>query len=415
MRPSTPSPDRSPSSPRVPGWLVVLAVLVVAVNLRPGATSVGPVLAEVQQGLGLSPTMAGVLTALPGLTFAAAGACAAALSRRTGISGAVTAGLVLVAVGLVARSVTGSVPVFLALTVLGFAGMAVGNILVPAFIKRHGGRRTAALNSLYTTGLAVGATLPLLAAGPLAARGPDGWRAALGLWGLVALAAVVPWVLVTVRDRREPATAPGSALRAGRTTSILRSRTAVALCVYFGIQSMHAYVQFGWVAQIYRDGGLDQARAGLMAALIAAMGIPGGLLMPVLVARSPHLRRWIVGLGACMVAGYLGLLLAPATAPWAWALLLGVGGFAFPTALALLTARSRDPRITAQLSGFTQPVGYLLAAAGPFAVGALHEATGSWTAPLLLLMATAVLLVVAGGVAAAPRFVDDEIAGTDEA
>ena len=157
----------------MPGWLVVLAVAVVAVNLRPGATSVGPVLAEVQQGLGLSPTMAGVLTALPGLTFAAAGACAAALSRRTGISGAVTAGLVLVAAGLLARSVTGSVPVFLLLSVLGFAGMAVGNILVPAFIKRHGGRRTAALNSLYTTGLAVGATLPLLAAGPLAASGPD--------------------------------------------------------------------------------------------------------------------------------------------------------------------------------------------------------------------------------------------------
>ena len=413
MRPSTPSPDRSPSSPRVPGWLVVLAVAVVAVNLRPGATSVGPVLAEVQQGLGLSPTMAGVLTALPGLTFAAAGACAAALSRRTGISGAVTAGLVLVAAGLLARSVTGSVPVFLLLSVLGFAGMAVGNILVPAFIKRHGGRRTAALNSLYTTGLAVGATLPLLAAGPLAASGPDGWRAALGLWGLVALAAVVPWVLVTVRDRREPATTPGRALRPGSGTSILRSRTAVALCVYFGIQSMHAYVQFGWVAQIYRDGGLGQAQAGLMAALIAAMGIPGGLLMPVLVARSPRLRRWIVGLGVCMVAGYSGLLLAPATTPWAWALLLGVGGFAFPTALALLTARSRDPRVTAQLSGFTQPVGYLLAAAGPFAVGALHEATGSWTAPLLLLMGTAVLLVVAGGVAAAPRFVDDEIAGPD--
>lgn len=398
----------------MPGWLTVLAVLLVAVNLRPGATSVGPVLAEVQQGLGLSPTMAGVLTALPGLTFAAAGACAAALSRRTGISGAVTAGLVLVAVGLLARSATGSVPVFLALSVLGFAGMAVGNILVPAFIKRHGGRRTAALNSLYTTGLAVGATLPLLAAGPLAASGPDGWRAALGLWGLVAVAAVVPWVLVTVRDRREPATTPGRALRAGRRPSILRSRTAVALCVYFGIQSMHAYVQFGWAAQIYRDGGLAQAQAGLMAALIAAMGIPGGLLMPVLVARSPHLRRWIVGLGACMVAGYAGLLLAPATVPWAWALLLGVGGFAFPTALALLTARSRDPRVTAQLSGFTQPVGYLLAAAGPFAVGALHEATGSWTAPLLLLMATAVLLVVAGGVAAAPRFVDDEIAGADD-
>ncbi|MFC6259186.1 MFS transporter, partial [Kocuria oceani] len=197
-------------------------------------------------------------------------------------------------------------------------------------------------------------------------------------------------------DRREAATAPSRALPGGPGAAIVRSRTAVALCVYFGIQSMHAYVQFGWVAQIYRDGGLDQARAGLMMALIAAMGIPGGLLMPLLVAGSPHLRRWIAGLGACMVTGYLGLMLAPATAPWVWALLLGVGGFAFPTALALLTARTRDPRITARLSGFIQPVGYLLAAAGPFAVGALHEATGSWTVPLVLLMGTGLVLVAAG-------------------
>ena len=395
-------PDRPPAAPRVPGWLVVLAVVLVAVNLRPGATSVGPVLAEVQQGLGLSSTMAGVLTALPGLTFAAAGACAAAVSRRTGISGAVTAGLALVAAGLLARAVTGSVPVFLVLTVLAFTGMALGNILVPAFVKRHGGRRTAALNSVYTTGLAVGAALPLLAAGPLVQHGPGGWRAALGLWGLVALVALVPWLAVTARDRREAATAPTRALPTpGPGRSIVRSRTAVALCAYFGIQSMHAYVQFGWAAQIYRDGGLDQGQAGLMAALVAAMGIPGGLLMPALVAGSPHLRRWILGLGVCMVAGYLGLL-------------LGVGGFSFPTALALLTARSRDPRVTARLSGFTQPVGYLLAAAGPFAVGALHEATGSWTVPLVLLMASGVLLVAAGSVAAAPRFVDDELAGPRE-
>ncbi|MEX5302303.1 MFS transporter [Kocuria sabuli] len=414
MNEPTPSRHPGPTPSRVPRWLVVVAVVLVAVNLRPGATSVGPVLAEVQQGLGLGPTMAGVLTALPGLTFAAAGACAAALSRRTGISGAVTTGLALVAAGLLARAVTGSVPLFLALTVLGFTGMAVGNILVPAFVKRHGGRRTAALNSVYTVGLAVGATLPLLAAGPLTAHGPGGWRAALGLWGLLALVALVPWALVTGRDRREPATAPSRALPGGRRTSIVRSRTAVALCAYFGIQSMHAYVQFGWVAQIYRDGGLEQAKAGQLTALIAAMGIPGGLLMPLLVAGSPHLRRWILGLGACMVGGYLGLLLAPATVPWAWALLLGVGGFAFPTALALLTARTRDPRVTARLSGFIQPVGYLLAAAGPFAVGALHEATGSWTVPLVLLMATGVVLVAAGSVAAAPRWVDDELADRQE-
>ncbi|GGG49324.1 MFS transporter [Kocuria dechangensis] len=411
IRTTASPPPASPSSPgRVPWWLVVSAVVLVAVNLRPGASSIGPVLAELQRDLDLSATVAGALTALPGLTFAVAGACAVALSRRTGIGGAIACGLALVAAGLLGRSLVTSAPVFLALSVLALIGMGIGNILVPAFVKRHGGERTAALNSVYTTGLAVGATLPLLAAGPLTEHGPGGWRSALGLWGLAAVAAFGLWVVVAARDRREAAAGTRVLLRDPRTR-ITRSRTAVALALYFGIQSMHAYVQFGWIAQIYRDGGLDQTQAGLMTALLAAMGIPGGLLMPAVVARSQHLRTWVVVLGACMSAGYVGLLLAPSGLPWLWALLLGVGCFSFPTALALIVARSRDAHVTAQLSGFTQPVGYLLAAAGPFAVGALHELTGGWTVPLVALAASGVILIGAGLVAAAPRFVDDELAG----
>lgn len=389
---------------------MVVAVVLVAVNLRPGATSIGPVLAELQRDLGLSPTAAGVLTALPGLTFALAGACAVVLSRRTGISGAIACGLALVAAGLLARSVVASGPVFLLLSVLALIGMGIGNVLVPAVVKRHGGKRTAALNSVYTVGLAVGTSVPLLAAGPLTAYGPGGWRSALGLWGLAAVAALGVWAVVAARDRRQAAAGPG-VLRRGPRPRITRSRTAVALALYFGVQSMHAYVQFGWVAQIYRDNGLDQTQAGLLMALLAGMGIPGGLLMPAVVARSARLRIWVVALAVSMAAGYVGLLVDPATLPWLWALLLGVGGFSFPTAIALIVARSRDAHVTAQLSGFTQPVGYLLAAAGPFLVGALRELTGDWTVPLIALAASFLVLAGAGFVAAAPRFVDDELAG----
>ncbi len=392
----------------LPLWLAAAAVILVAVNLRPGATSVGPVLAEIQSGLGMGSVQSGILTALPGLTFAAVGAIAVAVSRRAGVAWTITLGLGVVAVGLLLRSFVDSPVPFMVLTVLAFAGMAMGNILVPAFIKSHGGNRTALLNSVYGTTLAVGATLPLLVAAPLTAWAPGGWQLSLRVWGLAALAAFVPWILISVRNRRSAVPAENASAPAGRL-QITSSRTAVALCVYFGVQSMHAYVQFGWVAQIYRDAGLEQAEAGLMAAILASLGIAGGLIMPALVARAPGLHFYIAGLAAAVVAGYVGLLLAPATLPWMWALLLGIGGFAFPTALALITARSRDPQVTAQLSGFCQPVGYLLAAAGPFAIGALHEATGSWTAPLLILIASAAVMAVAGIMAAAPRFVDDQL------
>ena len=391
----------------LPFWLVAAAVVLVAVNLRPGASSIGPVLAELQAALGLDATAAGVLTALPGLTFAAVGALAVAVSRKAGVNGAIVLALALVAFGLLARALVGNAVLFMGLTVAAFAGMAVGNILVPAFIKRHGGRHLAALNSIYGTTLALGATLPLLLGGVLAGTGREGWRLSLGLWGAVAAAAFIPWAVIALRAGRDPVAAVPRGK--GTRTRMRSSRTAVALSIFFGVQSMHAYVQFGWAAQIYRDAGLDQAQAGLMAAIIAALGIPGGLIMPVLVARSPRLRSYIVGLGLCMAAGYSGLLLAPGTLPWLWALLLGVGGFAFPTALALITARSKEPRVTARLSGFIQPVGYLLAALGPFAIGALHDISGSWTLPLAVLIASAVVMVGAGIRAAAPRYVDDEL------
>ena len=396
-------------------WAAVAAVVLAGLNLRAGATSVGPVLAELQAGLGMDSAQAGVLTALPGLTFAVVGSVAVLLARRAGTNLTITVGLAVVAAGLLLRSMVDSTVLFLLLTVLAFAGMAVGNILVPAFIKRHGGARIALLNSVYGTTLALSATLPLLIVAPLAASGEDGWQLSLRVWGLAAAVAVLPWALVSFQGRRSAGRAGADAgagpgrRRRGRA-HISSSRTAVALCVYFGVQSMHAYVQFGWAAQIYRDAGLTQSQAGLAVAVLAALGIPGGLIMPSLVARARGLRFYITGLAACTAAGYLGLLLAPTQAPWLWAVLLGLGGFAFPTALALLPARSRDPQITAELSGFCQPVGYLLAAAGPFAIGALHQATGSWTAPLIILIAASAVMAAAGIAAAAPRFVDDQLA-----
>ncbi|MDK1328117.1 MFS transporter [Arthrobacter sp. zg-Y1143] len=392
--------------PSLPVLLTALAVILVAVNLRPGASSVGPVLAELQAGLGIGATAAGVLTALPGLTFAVVGALAVAISRKAGINGSILLALAAIAAGLLLRSLVNSAALFLLLTVLAFAGMAVGNILVPAFIKRHGGARLALMNSIYGTTLALGATLPLLLGGVLAGGDPNGWRLSLGIWGAAALVAFVPWTLVAVKTGRDVV---AGEQRQRREMKMRSSRTAVALSIFFGVQSMHAYVQFGWAAQIYRDAGLEQGQAGLMAAIIAALGIPGGLIMPALVARSSRLRFYIAGLGVLMLAGYSGLLLAPATLPWLWALCLGLAGFAFPTALALITARSREPRTTARLSGFIQPVGYLLAALGPFAIGALHDVSGSWTLPLAILLGSAVVMVGAGIRAAEPVYVDDEL------
>ncbi|WP_347348232.1 MFS transporter [Nigerium sp.] len=397
-------------APRRPAfaYAAIAAVLLLAINLRPGATSIGPVLAELRESLGMSGVAAGVLTALPGICFAVFGATAVSLAVRLSLNGAITLGALAIAIGLGARSFVGDQWSFLGLSVLAFAGMALGNVLVPSFIKRHFPLRTPTLSALYATGLALGATAASLAAAPIAQVAPGGWRASVGIWGVGAAATLLLWVPLTVRERRH-ARASGHRVAPGASLwGVARSPKAVALGLFFGTQSMQAYVQFGWIAQMLRDGGLGQTSAGLMASIIAACGIPSGLVMAGIVESMRDPRRLGVVFGLSLAVGYLGVLFAPSLA-LLWALCLGLSSAAFPTAIALITARSRAPHVTAQVSGFTQSLGYLLAAAGPFAVGALHDLTGGWTVPLLALTASSVVLGAAGWVAAGHGYIDDEL------
>ena len=408
-------PDADPRPPSraggsaLPFGILLAAVVLVSINLRPGASSPGPVLEEVRDGLGMSAGIAGAMTGLPGLCFGLVGALAVGFARKVGMTTAVAVGLTAAAAGLLLRVTTDSVPLFLFFTVLALAGMAVGNVIVPAWVKAHG--HAVVLMTVYGTGLVVGGTIGSLATAPVT-ESSGSWQTGLGMWGVLVLVAVPLWVGLALRERRSPAehSVSGEAPPSGR---IIHSPTAVGLTVLFGVQSMHAYVQFGWLPTIYRDAGLSASTAGALQALLSSVGILGALAMPTVIARSIErgkgLQVWIWSYGVTLALGYTGLLLAPATVPWLWALLLGYSGLAFPTAIALITARTRHPSVTAQLSGFVQPIGYALAAIGPFVVGLVHEATGGWSLIIVFLALTAVPLTLAGLRVANPTYVDDEI------
>lgn len=384
--------------------ILLAAVVLVSINLRPGASSPGPVLEEVRQGLGMSAGVAGAMTGLPGLCFGLVGALAVGFSRRVGMTAGIAIGLTAAAAGLLLRVTTDSVPLFLVFTAVALAGMAVGNVLVPAWIKGHG--HAVALMTVYGTGLVVGGSIgPLITAPVTEATGS--WQTGLGMWGLLLLLAVPLWAWLALRARRRPT--EHNAHGVAPNGRMIHSPTAIALTVLFGVQSMHAYVQFGWLPQIYRDAGISASSAGALQALLSSVGILGALAMPTVIARSTGLHAWMVSFGVMLFLGYAGLLVAPATVPWLWALMLGFSGLAFPTAISLITARTRHPSVTAQLSGFVQPVGYALAAIGPFVVGLIHEATGDWSLVIVLLALTSVPLTLAGLRVARPVYVDDEI------
>ncbi len=395
-----------PSSTTASRGLVLLGLILLSLNLRPAAVSVGPVLAEVTDGLSMSSAEAGLLTSLPVLAFATFGAVAPWLTRTVGLHRTTLLSLVAVATGLAARVTVDHELPFLVLSMLGLAGMATANVLLPSLVKLHFPDRVGFVTALYTTALAIGLTGALTLTVPISeAAADDGWRVGLGVWALLALVAALPWLRLVLHDRH-----PADSARTVRVSDVMRTRLGLAMALLFGLQSMHAYVAFGWFAQLWRDAGYSPTMAGVLVGVVASVSIPLSLWLPTLAGRREDQRTLLWGVIACYPVAYTGLILAPRSLAVLWALLVGVGCVIFPLVLTLIGLRARTPAGTAALSGSTQSAGYLLAAVGPFTVGLLYEATGGWTVPLTLMIALVVPMALLAAYVGRPRFVEDQLA-----
>ncbi|MDX6325123.1 MAG: transporter, family, cyanate transporter [Nocardioidaceae bacterium] len=384
--------------------LVVTGVLVLAFNLRPAAVSVGPVLAEVTSGLHMNHVEAGVLTALPVVAFGAFGAVAPAAARVAGVHRVTLGSLLALVAGLVVRATTSSVPLFLVMSVVALAGMATANVLLPSLVKQHFPDHVGFFTALYTTSLAIGLTSASVLTVPLA-HGLGSWRWGIGSWALVAGVAAIPWVFLVRRD-----SAPSSGGRRRiPLRDVARTRLGWAMALLFGLQSAQAYTIFGWFAQVYRDAGFSATTAGLLLGVVTGISIPLSFWVPVAAGRTHNQTRLMLLLVGCYPIGYLGLMLIPRQGAWAWALLVGIGASVFPVVLTLIGLRSRTPDGTAALSGFTQSVGYGIAAVGPFGIGVLYDATGGWTWPLIVLIVISLVTAWLATIVGKPLFIEDQL------
>ncbi len=394
---ATDSPARA-RPPRLNGRAAALVlgtgIVLVAFNLRPAIASVGPVLGEVRDGLGLSGTAVSALVTLPVVCFGALAPLAPPLARRIGLERTVAAMLVVLGAGLLVR-VSGGPPALFAGTVLAGGAIAVSNVLLPALVKREFPARVGFLTGMYTTALGVGATIAAGITFPLFEAFGDSWRIALGLWCIPALVAIVAW-LPQLRLRLGPGDA-APAVTAGAIRALLRSRLAWQVTLFSGLQSLGFYVVLSWLPSIFRDEGFSPQTAGALLAVATLAGTPLGLVIPGFAARARDQRLAVALFTVIGAAGLTGLLVAPSAAPWVWAALIGIGqGTTFPLALTLVALRSGSTAETARLSALAQGAGYLLAASGPLVLGALRDHTGSWTLSLTLLVALQLPQLLAG-------------------
>ncbi|GIG70203.1 CynX/NimT family MFS transporter [Phytomonospora endophytica] len=391
-------------------WVLVAGVLLTAANLRTAVTSVGPLLEEIRDGLGTSATVAGILTTLPVLSFAALGGFTPALARRFGERKLLTAALLTMSFGLVVRAMVDSTPVFLAASALALAGGAVGNVAIPAVVKRHFPDRVGPMTTAYSTALAVGTMVTAALTVPLEQAFDGNWHLALGVWVVPALLAVVPWLLW-----RSPATeAAEHAEAAAPVRRVWRSKLAWMMVAFFGMQSLIAYVMFGWLAQMMRDTGHTAGQAGVMQAVFTAISIPVSLIVPSLAARMRDQKALMFTLVGLYLIGLPGLWLGRGGLQWLALVVTGVAMGTFPLILTLFGLRTRTPQGTAAISAFAQSGGYLIAGSGPLLVGVLYQATGGWAAPFTMLLAAAVVALIVGAYISRPLFLEDELAAAEQ-
>jgi CP family cyanate transporter-like MFS transporter len=382
------------------GALLGLAVVLIALNLRPAITSVGPMLDEMRASLGASAAWAGLLTTLPGLCFASAGLAAPLLSRRFGMGLTLSAALSLMAAGQVLRVLDGPL-VVLGGTLVVTAGIALANVLIPVVIKDSFPAKIGLMTGIYTAALQGGGAAGSAVTPPLA-EGLGGWRPALGSWAVLAVVALVALFFAARRK------VSGEALRTrseGKARSILRSPLAWVVTLFFGLQAFVAYIIMGWLPQVLMDAGVSRGDAGLLLGLMSLLAVPISLTVPAMAARQGNQSWWIAGLGVFGFAGTFGLVLAPGAAPLLWSVFVGIGMSVFSLALTVIALRARTGEETARLSGMAQGFGYLLAALGPFLFGMLHEVTGGWTVPLLMVLGVIVVQTGFGVFAGRRRFV----------
>ncbi|WP_084337217.1 CynX/NimT family MFS transporter [Actinomadura oligospora] len=394
-----------PAASRLTTIWTLVGLILLTVNLRAAITGVAPVLSDLKESLHLSGIEVSVLTTLPVLCLGVFASMAPVLARRVGPEVAITVALVLITSGIVLRVVPAQMALFGG-TVLAGAGIAMGNVLMPAMIKSAFPRRVGSLTGLMMMLMASSGAIAAGLAVPLDSTG--GWRLALAVWAVPSLVGALAWgplALRTRRDRRSVNAEPAADRSAGAEGSLLRSPLAWAVAGFMGLASLMFYVLMSWLPQIMQDHGFAAGEAGAMVSVMMLIGIPLGFAAPVAAARMRRQGALVIVVAATMVLGIGGLLVAP-SAGWLWVAFLGLGtGSAFPLAFTLLNLRSPSPMVAARLSGMAQTAGYLLAGVGPLAVGLLHDLTGGWTISLGLLFVLIVPEVILGLLASRPRFV----------
>lgn len=385
-------------------YLFIAGIVLIAFNLRPAITSLGPLVGMIQEDIGLAHWSAGLLMSLPLIVFAVMSPLVPKIATRLTNERTLMIGLATLLIGITIRSIPTAFFLFTG-TLLAGLGIAIGNVLLPAVVKERFPQKFGLMTSVYSTSMGLVASLASGISVPLAVDLDLGWQGAQIVWGLPVIIGLILWSILLKNNQKD-----GSGIHQKQSTHSNRMwRTPLAwqIAIFMGFQSFLFYVTISWLPEILHSNGMSMETAGWLLSFTQLVGLPASFIIPVLAGRFQS-QVWIsFSLGMCAILGYSGLLTGSSYPVLILSIILiGIAlGGSFPLALSYIGLRARNAREAAELSGMTQSTGYILAAVGPLLIGYLYDLTHLWTVPLMMLMGVSVVQMIFGMLSGRNRYV----------
>lgn len=406
------------SAGRLSGRILALAgIALMALNTRTAVSSLSPIEGTVGKDLPLSGFALDLIGMLPPIAFAVAALAAPALARRIGLELGMVLACVAIVAGSVLRGLAWDDPALIGGSIVALAGAGVTNVLLPPAVKKYFPNRIGLLTGLYVTLLFSSTALAAALAEPVTAGA--GWRMSLGMWAVLALVALVPWLALLLGQRRRREDQAGAAGAVGAQPAreelpapVWLSGAARSITGLLTVSAFSTFAMYAWLPTILSEhAGTGAFESGDLLALYSFIALPLCLSIPVVAARWPRTLVPIIVAGvSCIVVFCLGILIAPSPAPWLWVIFGGLGTMLFPLCLALINLRTRSTAGSVALSGFAQALAYTGGALGALTLALAHDLTGGWMLPLLLVAGVALLGLVPAATLSRTRYVEDQLA-----
>ncbi|MFF2179235.1 CynX/NimT family MFS transporter [Lysinibacillus sp. NPDC058147] len=368
--------------------LLVIGVICIASTLRMPLTVVGPIISFIREDLGISNVLAGFLTTIPLLAFAIISPFAPIVARKFGLELTLFLSTILLAVGIVLRSL-GTTSLLVFGTMLIGIAISFGNVLIPGLLKLKFPYHVGLLMAFFTmsmnltAGLGAGISYPI-------ADSSLGWQGALSIALVLVVLTILIWIPLLKFNKPEP---PIKTTK--ERAPLWKSPVTWAVTGAMGLQSLLFYTTAAWIPEIYIAQGLAADRAGWMFSIMQFSQVPMALAVPIIASKMTSQRPLVLMFTVFYLVGFIGVVMEWTSLAVLWMVLLGLaGGSSFALAMMFFTLRTRTAFEAADLSGFAQSLGYLLAAIGPILFGYLHDLFGNWkTAGWLFIIVVLILFL----------------------